>query len=122
MPTLAGTITASVLPALGALSAALLPIAAIAYHKQIAGAIDSAHPEISDWLMNSRDWLRGDFRNTGSAVPPSGGKNVTVNTAVNLDGRQIANVTTQHQASAAAGPLTSGSGFDGRLSPIWGGF
>ena len=33
---------------------------------------------------------------------------------MNLDGRQIARVVTQHQARAANGPATGPSGFDAR--------
>lgn len=113
MPTLAGTITASVIPALGALSAALLPLAAIAYHKEIAGAIDSAAPGIGDGLLKAKEWF----------TAPIPRRNTTINTSVNLDGRQIATAVSQHQADAADRPSSSGAGFDGRMSfiqPDWG--
>ena len=121
MPTLAGTITASVIPALGALSAALLPLAAIAYHKDIANAIDKAAPGIGDWLLNAKDRVSSAFQGIHDAAfgpPPS--KGTTINTQVNLDGRQIASVVSQHQANSANSPLSTNSGFDGRLNPQWG--
>lgn len=125
MPTLAGTITASVIPALGALAAALVPLAAIAYHQQIADGIDAAAPGIGDALLNARNWIHGSKPSSGNhgfSAPPSG-KTVQVNTAVNLDGRQIATVVSQHQAAAANAPASSGGHFDGRMSvisPAWG--
>ena len=119
VPALAGTITATVIPALAALSAVLIPLAAIAYHEDIANAIDGSAPGIGDALMNARNFLRGDYRHTGYAPPPSG-KSTTVHTQVNLDGRQIANVVSGHQSDSGRSPLASTGGFDGRLHPNWG--
>ena len=87
MPTLAGTITTSVVPALGLLAAALVPLAAIAYHQQIADKIDASAPGIGDFLMNARDALAGSKPASRFAPPPPSKSTTTINTAVNLDGR-----------------------------------
>ena len=86
----------------------------ISHHQDIANAIDKAHPEVGDLLMNARDKISNFFS------PPPTSKQVQVNTQVHLDGRQIATVVSQHQANAANSPLSSNSGFDGRLHPQWG--
>ncbi len=118
------------LTAVGLALAALLPVV---FHKQIAEKIDQKAPGIGDWLLSARNkmsgWaadVRGStagpfgdfgwFGGSGSSAPPTSGKNVQVNTQVNLDGRQIANVVTQHQANAMSGPATSGGAFDARQS------
>lgn len=124
MPNLAGMITGSVVPALGLLSAALLPLAAIAYHKQIANAIDNSAPGIGDTLLAGKDWLNNTFRLDGSprsVVPPARGGNTTINTAIHLDGRQIATAVTRHQVAGGSAPPSGPSGFDGRSLPQWSG-
>jgi hypothetical protein len=121
MPSLATTITTSVLPALGALSAILIPLAAIAYHKEIANTIDSGAPGLGDWLYRMTSHGKGwkDLDAYYDMTPPkSNAANITTN--VHLDGRQIATVVSNHQAGAANSPVASGSGFDGRLHPNWG--
>ena len=113
MPTLATTITASVIPALGLLAAALVPLAAIAYHQDIANKIDSAAPGIGDSLLKARNFF----------TAPIPRQNTTINTAINLDGKTLATAVTQHQVAAANAPATSGSDFDGRMGviqPSWG--
>jgi hypothetical protein len=123
MPALAGTITATVIPALAALSAVLIPLAAIAYHKDIANAIDSIAPGIGNGLYGAKSWIDDHFDfslHRGVAPPPPSGKATTVHTQVNLDGRQIANVVSTHQADAGRSPLATAGGFDGRLHPDWG--
>ncbi|MCE9565850.1 MAG: hypothetical protein K8U57_27815 [Planctomycetes bacterium] len=118
MPTLAGTITASVLPALGALSAALLPLAAIAYHKEIAGGIDSRAPGIGDALRKA--FTREGWRELGwerthpGGAPPSGGKGYLGTTVVQIDGRKVAEAATNYQYRSMNAEATSGSGFDWR--------
>ncbi|MFO0906772.1 MAG: hypothetical protein U0835_00130 [Isosphaeraceae bacterium] len=126
VPALATTINASVIPALAALSAALVPIAAIAYHKEIAGAIDSKAPWAGDSLLSAKEFFSGGSggfanANRGFSPPPSG-KAVQVQTQVNLDGRKIADVVSRHQANTASGPATAGSGFDGRVTPSFGAY
>jgi hypothetical protein len=123
MPALAGTITATVIPALAALSAVLIPLAAIAYHKDIANAIDSSAPGIGNGLYGAKSWIDDHFDfslHRGVAPPPPSGKATTVHTQVNLDGRQIATAVSQHQANAGRSPLATAGGFDGRLHPDWG--
>ena len=120
LPTLAGTITTSVVPALSALSAVLIPLAAIAYHREIANAIDDTAPGIGDALMKTRNFLRGDYRNTHYAPPPSrNAAQATINVTVN-DPYHLAKVVSQAQGDAGRSPVSSGSGFDGRLHPQWG--
>jgi len=101
---------------LGLIAGGLAAIGSIVYHKEIANWIDNKAPGIGDFLMNTRNFLRGDYRNVGGA-PPSGGKQpIQVSTQVNLDGRQIASVVSDHQYYDMNRDLASGSGFDGRLS------
>jgi hypothetical protein len=121
MPTLAGTITASVLPALGLLGGALAALAGIAYHKEIANKIDAAAPGIGDWLYRMNHPGGRKDLDAYYDLPPAKGKGTTVNTTVNLDGRQIATVVSHHQSKAASGPSSSASGFDGRMTPAYGG-
>ncbi len=120
MPVLGTTLSGTVIPAIAGLTAALIPfaaaaasIAAIVYHKDIANAIDrtSWGQKLGDSLLHAKEWL---------TAPSSSGKTVQVTSQVHLDGRQIASVVTQHQANTANAPLSSGSGFDGRLHPNWG--
>ena len=116
---MAGIPLAGMASGLGLLTAALAALAPILYHKQISGFVDSHAPGVGDALLASRDFLSASKPasngNRGYA-PPSSGKSTTVNTQVNLDGRQIATVVSHHQASAANRPASSASGFDGRQS------
>jgi hypothetical protein len=98
----------------------LAALAPIVYHKEIANWIDSKAPQVGDALLSASNFFSGSKGfangNRGFAPPPSSGSTVQVNTSVNLDGRQIANVVSQHQADSASGPASSPSGFDGRQS------
>ncbi|QEL14790.1 phage tail tape measure protein [Limnoglobus roseus] len=120
MPTLATTITASVLPALGLLGGALAVLAGIAYHKEIAAKIDDAAPGIGDWLYRMNNPGGRKDLDAYYDLPPAKSNKSTIVVPVNLDGRTIATVVSDHQAKSASGPLASGSGFDGRLHPGWG--
>ncbi len=124
MPTLAGQITGSVLPALTGLTAVLGPLAAIALAVANADKIGQATDAVGGSKYNPINWAAQGGAALGRWIsPPPSGKNTTVHTAVNLDGRQIASVVTQHQTDAANSPATSGSGFDGRqgfIQPAWG--
>ena len=122
MPTLATTITASVLPALGLLGGTLAVLAGIAYHKEIAAQIDDAAPGIGDWLYRMNHHQRQEGLDAYYDLPPSKGNSTTITTNVHLDGRLLASVVTDAPGKAANGPLTSGGGFDGRMShpPAWG--
>jgi hypothetical protein len=99
---------------IGAATAAILlaALAPIAYHKEIANWIDNKSPGVGDFLYKATtpsEWF--------SSSPPSGGKKpIQVSTQVNLDGRQFANVISDHQYYDMNRDLSSGSGFDGRLS------
>jgi hypothetical protein len=68
------------------------------------------------------DLFSGRYAGPQTFAPPASGKQVQVSTQVNLDGRQIASVITKHQANAASGPSTSGSGFDPRQSFVPAGY
>jgi hypothetical protein len=82
---------------------------------------------IEDWfkrVFNVGDGARtgasGSWANasgSGYTVLP-GTRHTIVRTQVHLDGRQIANVVTKHQTSAANAPQTGLSGFDGTMAPI----
>ena len=117
LSTMAGIPLAGMASGLGLLTAALAALVPILYHKQIAAWIDSHAPAVGDALLATRDFLTSGAKpssgNRGYA-PPSSGKSTTVHTQVNLDGRQIATAVSQHQARAANGPASSGSGFDAR--------
>ena len=116
---LSGLPLAGMASGLGLLTAALAALVPVLYHKQIAGWIDGHAPGVGDALLNARDFFTGGAKpssgNRGYAPPPSG-HSTTVHTQVNLDGRRIASVVSQHQANAASGPARSGSGFDARQS------
>jgi hypothetical protein len=115
---------ASGLTAIGLSLAALLPAI---YHKEIADAVDDTswgrwigdklnNLTTSTGSLNGYTGARG--QNGRSYAPPSSAKPVQVSTQVNLDGREIANVVTQHQVNTMNGPSTSGSGFDSRQSYV----
>ena len=93
--------------------------------KTVSGFIDKHAPAIGDTLLRVKEWFPGitqrlhDAAGLGSGNSMSG-KPIQVNTQVNLDGRPIAQVVSQHQANAAKSPPSSNSGFDGRLHPNWG--
>lgn len=122
LPPLAGMITMSLIPALGALSAALVPLAAIAYHKEIAGAIDAKAPGIGDFLLRARDGVSDLlappewFTKGGGFSPPPAGRAISVNTSVNLDGRKVAQSVSKHQYGEMNRAPASGGDFDGRRS------
>ena len=107
------------------LASALVPLAALAYHKEIADKIDAAAPGVGDFLMKSRDFLSGMKPAAGGnhsfAPPPSSGQTIVVQHTSNLDGRPIYKSTTQYQTNDASGPPTGPSGFDGRMTPSYGG-
>ena len=109
---LGGIPLAGIAYGLTVIASALAVLAPIVYHKEIANWIDKANPAIGDFLMKATrpsEWF--------SSAPPSGGKNpIQVKTQVNLDGRQIANVVSDHQYYNMNRDLSSGSGFDGKLS------
>ncbi|QEH36500.1 hypothetical protein OJF2_50840 [Aquisphaera giovannonii] len=114
---------AGIASGLGLVTAALAALIPIVYHQQIAAWVDKHAPVIGDSLLAASDFLSGSKPSSSnrSFVPPPSGKTVQVSTAVNLDGRQIASVVSRHQADAANGPATSPSGFDGRMTPSYGG-
>ena len=123
---MAGLPLAGLASGLGLITAALAALAPVVYHKEIAGWIDKKAPQIGDALLATSNFLGGmkpaTNGNRGFSPPPVSGRTMQVNTSVNLDGRQIANVVSQHQASNASGPSTSGSGFDGRMTRSYSGW
>ncbi len=128
MPTLAGIITTSVVPALGVLAAALLPLAAIAYHKEIAGAVDSAAPGIGDKLYGMANGLhQGPLRNFllgdgGTVAPPLSSKQQSLVANSYMDGRKVTTVVNGTNEDASRYSY-SGNGFNGRtgiIQPDWG--
>jgi hypothetical protein len=54
---------------------------------------------------------------TVNPVAPAGGKTTVVHTQINMDGRKLANVVTQHQSKAANRPMNGTSRHDGNISP-----
>ena len=130
LPTLAGTITASVVPALLSMTSVLGPLAAVAL--AIANAdtiggwkynpfnlIEKGGEAVGGYLKNSGGW-KPSGSNRGYDLPPAKGNGTAITTNVHLDGRQIATVVSNHQAKSASSPVASASGFDGRLHPAWG--
>ena len=110
---------------LGSVGAAVAGVLAVmAYHKEIAGSIDSTGfgQRLGDNLMKARDWLAsGDdlsgARRVGAPPKKSGGVTQTV---INLDGRKFAEAMTYHQGSAMNRPAASTGYFDigqGMASP-----
>ena len=123
---LAGLELGTVATGLGGVAIALARIAAP------AAAIASTtwwalgkEEEGAKWLGHKINGWRGKEENygaSGSWEPPASNDNTTTHTTVvNLDGRQIATVVNGHNAKSASGPATSGSGFDGRMTPAMSG-
>ncbi|HZT82084.1 MAG TPA: hypothetical protein VFA26_17790, partial [Gemmataceae bacterium] len=123
MTTLTGLPLATAATGLTALTAALAPLIAtaafIANHKSVAGWIDEKNPAIGDWLFKAfspEEGAEAQYRRFHSAAPPSSGKTIQVHTQLNMDGRTFARLVTQHQYYDMNRDLSSGSGFDSRLS------
>lgn len=114
MPALAGTITTSVVPALVALSAALVPLALIANHQKVADGIDGWAPSIGNWLYAMTVPGGGKHIKDYQDIPARKDK-TAVTTNIHLDGRQIATAVSEHQGKAANAPASSTAGFDGRM-------
>ena len=102
----------------------------INHHQDIANAIDQDHPGIGDKLYNFANGLHdGPLRNflfggnapARSVVPPpsSGQGSVIINNMI--DPEKNTQSVVNRMTGKMSGPLSSGNGFDGRLSPIWGG-
>jgi hypothetical protein len=53
-----------------------------------------------------------------NAVPPTGGGGGTQRLAFNVDGRELAHITTKHQSAAANGPLQGSAYYDGTATFI----
>ena len=115
LPTLAGTITASVIPALVALSAALVPLALISNHQKVADTIDGVAPGIGDWLYRMYHPAGRKDLDAYYDLPPPKSNKSTIVVPVNLDGRTLTTVVTHHQSKAANAPAASTGGFDGRM-------
>jgi hypothetical protein len=109
------------------LTAALAALVPIVFHKEIANWIDNKAPGVGDFLYNATtpsEWgsLGGHhsksnwYSQVSAGATGGGSKPVQVTTNVNLDGRQIASVVSDHQYSSFNRDLSSGSGFDGKLS------
>lgn len=120
-----------IIGSIGAFTAALGPLGvAIA---GIVGLLSVFGKERMAKLGQGVDWLGGQYNPlsllqsgieggvNAFRAPPSG-KNVTVNTQINMDGRKVAEGVSSHQADSASAPFTSVSGYSPRLSPMWGGF
>jgi hypothetical protein len=109
------------LTAIGVALATLMPAL---YHKEIADKIDSTSwgRWLGDKLLAAKNFSYSDLFSGKMAgpqysyAPPPSSKTVQVTSEVNLDGRKIASVVSQHQANSMTGPATSGAGFDGRQS------
>lgn len=82
----------------------------------LGGAIyDMTHPAYNPNAGMARPFQK--FGNSGAGVlhvnpVARGGGNPDIHTTINLDGRQIANVVSKHQAKAASGPSTGMASFD----------
>ena len=55
---------------------------------------------------------------SGGFTPPTQSQSNVIHTQVNLDGRVVAQVLTQHQSDALRMTPAAGSSFDGRMTPI----
>lgn len=82
--------------------------------RTIAGFLDKHAPGVSDALYHI-------FTPQGRAdlvhgAPPPSGRPIHVHTQINMDGRTFAKLVSQHQYYDMNRDLTSGSGFDSRLS------
>ena len=122
-PAIATTITASVIPALVALSAALVPLALITNHKKVADIIDEWSPNIGNYLYAMTVPGGGKYIRAYQDIPARKDK-TQVTTNIHLDGRQVATSVTEHQSKAANAPASSAAGFDGRMgyaspSGVW---
>ncbi len=78
-----------------------------------------------NWIHDSASWATTHINwsgvNNGGIVtpPPSKTANATINVTVQ-DPYNLVKLVTQGQANMANSPLSTGSGFDGRLNPQWG--
>jgi hypothetical protein len=115
------------------LASKLLKIGGILGAVYGVGKVAESIYDHSDFFKNAYQnpeglhWHQGDGRNAFErflhsglqADPAPKGQQTTVNTTVNLDGRTIANVVTQHQSNQLNRSTTnSGSGYDPRMSPM----
>lgn len=95
---------------------------------KLAAAWDSIKAgagSLADWVRQKWEWLRsflpgGGPAIAGQTIAPRSSAPVQVATQVNLDGRTVAEVVTQHQAKEANRPVSRASGFDPGmgLSPV----
>lgn len=102
----------------------LLALVYEAYKNPVNGKFDKGHEgQMGHWTP---DWMKGTFwekpidwtfgMGGKSSTPP-----IQVTTNIHVDGKQIARAVTMHQGNAASAPATGPSGFDGRLTPAYGG-
>jgi hypothetical protein len=120
-----GTALGGIATGLGLLVPAVAALYLVLNHQKVADAIDDTSwgKWIGDKMFNAIDWTRNqqdkNARETDDLWnPPASSKPIHVATQINLDGKQVAKVVTQHQANSMNGPATSGSGFDSRQSYV----
>lgn len=93
----------------------------------ITGAFDKLKSVIGgflNWLIHGDGQIKpggyaqafGNSMNGRSAVPPAANSNLHVHTAINLDGKKLAQAVTQHQVKGAGGPANGPAGFDASRS------
>jgi hypothetical protein len=114
---LAGIGLAGIATGLGLIVAALVPLAAIAYHQQVADRIDDVAPGIGDFLLGAKN-SKPSSSNRGFAPPSNGGGNVIINN--HIDPEKNTQSVVNRMTGKMSGPATSGSGFDGRMAPSYG--
>ncbi|WP_435018497.1 phage tail tape measure protein [Tundrisphaera sp. TA3] len=113
---------------LGLLSTAALAVLAIVEHQKVANEIDDFAPGIGDWWNKETSnmpegWLRRVVRGEGTSAVPPPSKNAQATIEVQVkDPHQLASVVTQVQSKSASRPMSSPGSFDGRMTPMWGGF
>src|SRR5262249_33267199 len=104
-------------PSLNASLAPPRPPAAVdANHQGHARGVRWEAPRNGGFLVHAISPQEGSEARFCRFHPPSPGKTIQVHTQLNMDGRTFAKLVTQHQYYDMNRDLSSGSGFDGRLS------
>lgn len=103
-----------------ALMAKLAPLAAIAFGgyqvfrlgSALKGWWDAENREGVTLTPEAQARIKAMESGNSPYLPPGGGKPIQVNTQINMDGKKVASVVTQHQADMARKPMSSSAQFD----------